>query len=150
MKDIIPLQKFWFVWLEGKPGPTYKHLTKTKAIAEAGRLFNTERRRAYVLEVVGYHDIVASAYRGCRGDEVLAPEAPEAIGGPEEPSATAVEESLTEIEKAYLRDWYGHDSHISLISAIKSIRTRMPYCTLHTAVKACRAFHLHRKQEGGK
>lgn len=56
------MDKFWMVMVDGKPGPTKRHHHKTEAVAEAGRLFNLERRRAYVLEVVGHHDIVASAF----------------------------------------------------------------------------------------
>jgi len=54
--------KFWFVWVEGKNLPVVKHSNKTSAVAEAGRLFKNMAKRAYVLEVVGYHDSTGSAY----------------------------------------------------------------------------------------
>jgi len=55
--------KFWFVWVEGKNLPVVKHSNKTSAVAEAGRLFKIMSKRAYVLEVVGYHDSVGDAYK---------------------------------------------------------------------------------------
>lgn len=56
------MNKFWMVLVDGKPGPTKKHTHKTEAIAESGRLYNIERRRVYLLEVVGFHDSVGSAF----------------------------------------------------------------------------------------
>ena len=56
------MDKFWMVFIEGRGHPIYKHANKCEAIAEAGRLFKIESKRAYVLEVIGYHDSTGSAY----------------------------------------------------------------------------------------
>ena len=54
--------KWWFVWIDGRDTPVHKHANKCLAIAEAGRLFKIKSKRAYVLEVIGYHDSTGSAY----------------------------------------------------------------------------------------
>ena len=47
--------KFWMVWIEGKPGPTHQHPTLDGARLEAERLLRqpgNQGRRAFILECV--------------------------------------------------------------------------------------------------
>ena len=56
------MDHFYMVYVEAGKSPERQHPNKCEAIAEAGRLFNIMKKRAYVLEVVGYHDSTGSAY----------------------------------------------------------------------------------------
>lgn len=112
------MEKFWFCYVDGKEAPTKRHLYKTEAVAEAGRLFNMERRRVYVLEVVGHHDIVASAFT----DITKPPQA--AVTKP--PHGI----NLTDNELALAK------SVGQLIPAIKAVRQRL-HCGLQEAKDAC-------------
>ena len=49
--------KFWMVWIEGKPGPQVKHFTVDEARLEAERLLKLPENRyhiAYILECMSF------------------------------------------------------------------------------------------------
>lgn len=110
------MDKFWMVFVDGQSGPTVRHLHKTEAIAEAGRIFNKQRRRAYVLEVVGHHDIVASVFTD--------------FTKPPEPG-TEPRIFLTAGEKELVS--YGG---ASFLAAVNSVAARLK-CGIEEATKAC-------------
>ena len=59
--------KFWMVIVDGGKAPEKRHANKCDAVAEAGRLYLVMNKRAYVLEVVGYHDSIGDTYHDSIG-----------------------------------------------------------------------------------
>ena len=116
------MPRFWMVYLEGRNTPAHKHQHKTAAVAEAGRLYEKEKRRAYVLEVVGFHDSVGSAYRE---QAAAAPEAPEQAGRPIPPLL-----QLSDAERKLCK------AHETFIRAMAEVRARTG-CSYREAKETC-------------
>ena len=119
------MDKFWMVLVDGKSGPTVRHPHKTEAVAEAGRLFNTERRRAYVLEVVGHHDIVASVFTDYTKPPLKAA-SDEILNYP----------TLTDNEKAWAKIPRFFDEAVTTVQ-------RRTNCALRLAIGACEFYREH-------